>query len=241
MSHLFPTSSTCALSHEYVLIWVDLRERELQHQGRGGAPQGAPSGHQAQASRDSRHPPPCPARRSPPGTARAAGRLQAGWEPSRECAWRGEERTPGHPLPGDSLQGRPDTGGLRQRFGRCQATAQVAEGQVSKRRQQDTRLPKPGSAMDLPSPQQRPQLGAPMVRPGFGLSAEAAASGVCEHTHGGNTPALAGGRWWRRAGAGCSRPCPPPACTRSAHQSCTALKDSSLVMSYIRMKPMAPR
>lgn len=28
---------------------------------------------------------------------------------------------------------------------------------------------------------------------------------------------------------------------RVAHQSCTALKDSSLVMSYIRMKPMAPR
>lgn len=24
MSHLFPTSSTWALSHEYVLIWVDL-------------------------------------------------------------------------------------------------------------------------------------------------------------------------------------------------------------------------
>ncbi len=25
MSHLFPISSTWALSHEYVLIWVDLR------------------------------------------------------------------------------------------------------------------------------------------------------------------------------------------------------------------------
>lgn len=27
----------------------------------------------------------------------------------------------------------------------------------------------------------------------------------------------------------------------ATHQSCTALNDSSLVMSYIRMKPMAPR
>ena len=26
-SHLFPTSTTCALSHEYVLIWVHLRTR----------------------------------------------------------------------------------------------------------------------------------------------------------------------------------------------------------------------
>lgn len=29
--------------------------------------------------------------------------------------------------------------------------------------------------------------------------------------------------------------------TEVTHQSCTAPKDSSLVMSYIRMKPMAPR